>query len=147
METIEKKTNPWEVVKEFGDESGYMVRVQKLSDNPPRYSRPRFSIEVGQIRKDGKFSRYMNPIYTVSGGRVTVVSSTAAIMGLLAQAEEYVMTELQQAVDNDSKFRAKWDAWSVDRFHDMDFRRGKGSRRTAKTERNSRKYGDRENQD
>jgi hypothetical protein len=134
----------WEVVKTFGHDSGYTVRVQKL----PLKHRPRFSLEVGQIRKDGKFSRYINPAFSVSEGTATVTPIPASVLyELIAQAEAYVQAELQASVTEEFQYRTRRDAWSSGQAQEPGFKdRGgsKGPRRTGKTERERQKRKGRE---
>jgi len=129
----------WEVVKTFGHDSGYTVRVQKL----PLKHRPRFSLEVGQIRKDGKFSRYINPAFSVSEGTVTMTPIPASVLyELIVQAEAYVQVELQASAAEEFQYRSRREAWSSGQFPDPNFKdrgNGKGPRHTGKIERERQK--------
>lgn len=93
MQNDKRSDTQWTVDKVFQDEpTGLMVRVQKLALRKPQYS-----IEIGQVRKDKDFSRYLRPQLAVNAGVVTIKSfDRTALSLLLDAAEEHVEKETQR---------------------------------------------------
>jgi hypothetical protein len=84
----------WVVVKEF-DLDGYRVQVRKLD-----LFNPRFSVDVGVVLQDGRFSTHMNARSEVENFVVRLKPfDGSAIVKLLALADQYIYEALQERQD------------------------------------------------
>lgn len=86
----------WEIVKEFQDAgTSLMVQVRRLP-----IARPKYSMRVGSVGRDGQFSPFFQPLVEVVNAKVEIAFCGAALSRLFDEATLYVQEQLQAQEDD-----------------------------------------------
>jgi hypothetical protein len=116
------RRNPWELDKEFFNEGlGLCVRVKRL----PAGTRTRYSLEVGGIR-DGKFTPYLNPQYSVEYSKVTMRYDGLAMSKLIDEAQLYVAERIQAQEDRYIELKQQREQRDLERVEKLGAKPGQG---------------------
>lgn len=90
------------------DDTDFAVKVQ-VSDSP----RPQYSMEIGRMR-DGKFLRFLRPIYTTENGQVHLRPLDAVALGrLFVRAEALIETRMQARENEWQEQRRSREVWQA----------------------------------
>lgn len=86
----------WEIVKEIQDAAtGLMVQVRRLP-----IARPKFSMRVGSVGRDGQFSPFFQPEVQVENARVKMSFCGTTLSRLFDEATLYILEQLQAQEDD-----------------------------------------------
>ena len=132
--TDDRQRLEWKEDKRF-EKDGLCVIVQKLA-----LRRPKYSLYLGKIMEKG-ISRYF-PIFSEGKGQIAVKRVGVPLYDLIAEAEDYIQSELQILEDNwveDRQFHENRSANRGKRGPQIGLSGGPNSGKTARKKENKRK--------